>query len=243
MTFSIVARCPDTAMLGGAVSTAVPAVGAICLFGAPGAGFVSTQSWVNPYFGIDGVAMLRQGASADEVLARLLDGDPGRAMRQLGIVDARGHSVAHTGEECTDWSGHLTGPYYSIQGNMLTGPGPLSAMEESFQNSAGEPLPERLVRALEAGQTAGGDKRGRQSAALKVFSVEEYPYLDVRVDEHSQPVAELRRVFDVASRQLLPFIRMMPTREDPIGGHDKEVEAYILLSPEERERRPAPSAK
>jgi uncharacterized Ntn-hydrolase superfamily protein len=224
-------------MTGVAVSTAVPAVGAICCFGAPAAGAVATQSWANPYLGIDGVDLLRQGLSAAEVVDRLVAADPGRDMRQLGVVDARGGSAAHSGAACTGWFGHLTGDGYSVQGNMLTGGDTVEAMRDSFESTSSSDLPERLVRALEAGQAVGGDKRGRQSAAVKVHWREEYAYLDLRVDEHPEPVAELRRVLEVARRQLLPFIEMMPTRQDPIGGHDEAVEQFILLSPEERARR------
>ncbi|MCZ2404471.1 DUF1028 domain-containing protein [Paenarthrobacter sp. Z7-10] len=237
MTFSIAARCPQSGMVGVAVSTAVPAVGAICAFGAPGFGAIATQSWVNPYLGIDGVEMLRQGMKAAEVLEQLISQDPGRDVRQVGIVDGYGNTAAYSGSACTAWFGDITGPGYSIQGNMLTGGETLEAMKENFESSGTEDLPERLLQALEAGQSAGGDKRGRQSAALKVYSIEEYPYLDLRVDEHSDPVPELRRVFEVAQRQLVPFITMMPTRHDTIGGHDEAVEKFILLSPEERARR------
>jgi uncharacterized Ntn-hydrolase superfamily protein len=237
MTFSIVARCPRTGMTGVAVSTAVPAVGAICAFGAPGVGSIATQSWANPYLGIDGVELLRQGLSAPEVLEKLISEDPGRDMRQLGIVDGHGGVAVHSGTKCTSWFGDIAGPGYSIQGNMLTGGETLEAMKDSFEATADAELPERLVSALEAGQAVGGDKRGRQSAAMKIYAREEYPYLDLRVDEHSEPVAELRRVYEVARHQLLPFIAMMPTRNDPIGGHDHEVEQFILLSPQERARR------
>jgi uncharacterized Ntn-hydrolase superfamily protein len=237
MTFSIVARCPRSGMTGVAVSTAVPAVGAICAFGAPGVGSIATQSWANPYLGIDGVELLRQGLSAPEVLEKLISEDPGRDMRQLGIVDGHGHVAVYSGAKCTSWFGDITGPGYSIQGNMLTGGETLDAMRDSFDSTVALSLPERLVSALEAGQSVGGDKRGRQSAALKVYAAEEYPYLDLRVDEHPEPVTELRRIYEVAQRQLVPFIAMMPTRNDPIGGHDPEVEQFILLSPQERARR------
>ncbi len=237
MTFSIVARCPRTGMTGVAVSTAVPAVGAICAFGAPGVGSIATQSWANPYLGIDGVELLRQGLSAAEVLEKLISEDPGRDMRQLGIVDGQGQVAVHSGVQCTSWFGDITGPGYTIQGNMLTGGDTLEAMKDSFESTVDAELPERLVSALEAGQAVGGDKRGRQSAAMKIYAREEYPYLDLRVDEHPEPVAELRRVYEVARHQLLPFIAMMPTRHDPIGGHDPEVEQFILLSPQERARR------
>lgn len=237
MTFSISARCPRTGKFGVAVSTAVPAVGAICPFGAPGVGAIATQAWVNPYLGIDGIELLRQGLGAEEVLQHLIGEDPGRDMRQLGVVDRLGRAAAYTGSACTGWCGHLVGDGYTIQGNMLTGGDTLQAMADSFAASAEEDLPERLVRALEAAQSVGGDKRGRQSAAVKVYATEEYPYLDLRVDEHSEPVAELRRVFEVAQRQLLPFVAMMPTRADAVGGHDEQVEQFILLSPQDRAKR------
>ncbi len=237
MTFSIAARCPETGMLGVAVSTAVPAVGAICCFGAPGVGAIATQSWVNPYLGIDGVELLKQGMGADEVVERLISKDPGRDVRQLGIVDAKGNSASYSGTQCTSWFGHRTGLGYTIQGNMLVGAATLQAMEGRFTSTEGADFPERLVSSLEAGQAAGGDKRGRQSAAVKIWNTEEYPFLDLRVDEHAEPVDELRRVFEVARRQLLPFVKMMPTRQDPVGGHDAEVEKFILLSPQERAAR------
>ena len=180
---------------------------------------------------------MRQGLSAPEVLEKLISEDPGRDMRQLGIVDGQGGVAVHSGTKCTSWFGDIAGPGYSIQGNMLTGGETLEAMKDSFEATADAELPERLVSALEAGQAVGGDKRGRQSAAMKIYAREEYPYLDLRVDEHSEPVAELRRVYEVARHQLLPFIAMMPTRNDPIGGHDHEVEQFILLSPQERARR------
>lgn len=234
MTFSISARCPRTGSLGVAVSTAVPAVGAICPFGAAGVGAIATQAWVNPYLGIDGLKLLRQGISAQEVVHLLISEDPGRDMRQLGVVDSLGRAAVYSGAACTVWYGDLTGPGYSIQGNMLTGAETLRAMADSFNTSSEEDLSERLVRALEAAQAVGGDKRGRQSAAVKVYATEEYPYLDLRVDEHPNPVAELRRVLEVARRQLLPFIEMMPTRLDAVGGHNERVEQFILLSPQER---------
>lgn len=240
MTFSVAARCARTGMLGVAVSTAVPAVGALCPFVSADTGAMATQSWVNPYLGLDGLELLRQGIAAAVVLDQLLGADPGREVRQLGIVDNQGRSASFTGAECTGWAGHRTGAGYAAQGNMLTGGEVVEAMAESFEQSESEELPERLVRALEAGQSVGGDKRGRQSASVRVFASEDYPYLDLRVDEHPQPVAELRRVWEVAQQQLLPFVKMMATRDDPIGKHDQRVVDFILLSPEERAARGGP---
>jgi uncharacterized Ntn-hydrolase superfamily protein len=230
-TFSVSARCTRTGMLGVAVSTAVPGVGGICPFVESGVGAISTQSWVNPYLGIDGLKLLRNGAAAEEALRRLLQDDPGRDVRQVGIVDNQGRSASWSGPACTSWFGHLTGPGYAIQGNMLVGEATIAAMAEAFTGSEALSLPERLVAVLEAGQRAGGDKRGRQSAALLVYKTEGYPYLSLRVDEHAYPVAELRRVFEIARHQLLPFVDGMPSRLDPLGSLPKEVTDMLMTPP------------
>ena len=233
-TFSISARCSRTGMLGVAVSTAVPGGGGICPFVKPGVGAISTQSWVNPYLGIDGLKLLEQGKTAQQTLDILMKDDPGRDVRQLGIVDANGTSAAWTGSHCTEWNGHITGTDFSVQGNMLVGARTIEAMAETFQSTSSLTLSERLIAVLEAGQSAGGDKRGRQSAALLVYKVEEFPYLSLRVDEHAHPVAELRRVFEIARHQLLPFVDGMPSRRDPLGGLPKEVTDMLMTPPPDR---------
>jgi len=230
-TFSIAARCARTGMLGVAVSTAVPGVGGICPFVCAGVGAVSTQSWVNPYLGIDGIKYLSEGMSAKQALDKLVEDDPGRDVRQLGIVDKNGESAAWSGAQCVTWFGHITGPNFSVQGNMLVGEETVSAMTEAFQGSEALDLPERLIVVLEAGQAAGGDKRGRQSAALSVYYQEEYPYLQLRADEHRHPVAELRRVFEVARHQLLPFMEGMPSRDNPLGDLPDEVTKTLMTPP------------
>lgn len=230
-TFSIVARCERTGMLGVAVSTAVPGIGGICPFIRPGVGAISTQSWVNPYLGIDGLELLSQGLNAQAALDKLIADDPGREVRQVGIVDSRGRSAAWSGAECTGWFGHLTGTNFSVQGNMLVGERTIEAMAESFDGTDCLELPERLLAALEAGQAGGGDKRGRQSAVLLVFHEEAYPYFNLHVDDHPHPVHELRRVFEVARRQVLPFIKGMPTRKDPLGHLPKAVTDMLMTPP------------
>ncbi len=230
-TFSIGARCKRTGMIGFAISTAVPAVGGIVPFVARDAGVVATQSWINPYFGIDGLAMLRQGASAPEVLENLLAGDPGREVRQLGIVDTKGRTAVFTGADCVDWAGHIEGDGFTVQGNMLVGGATIEAMVEAFRRSEAFELHERLMLALEAGQAAGGDKRGKQSASLKVFKSEDYAYLDIRADEHRYPVVELRRIFEIAKQQVLPFVHGMPTRQNGIGAPPDEVTTMIMTPP------------
>jgi uncharacterized Ntn-hydrolase superfamily protein len=234
MTFSIVARCARTGALGVAVSTAVPAVGAMCVYLRTGVGAVSTQSWVNPYLALDALDLLDQGVSAEHALARVLDGDAAADLRQLGLVDRNGQSACWTGSQCTGWAGQRSGMSCTIQGNMLVGAGTLDAMLTAYEASDELALEERLMRALEAGQAAGGDKRGRQSAALKVVRNEAYAHLDLRVDEHHEPVAELRRVFEVAQRQFVPFVEGMPTRGDPGRTPPAAVTELLLTSPQSR---------
>lgn len=221
-TFSITARCARTGQFGVAVSTKVAAVGMLCPFARAGAGAVATQSFVNPYLGIWGLDLLQEGKEAEEVKNVLLERDPDPAKRQFAVVDRWGNAAAYTGGESDTWRGHLTGEDFAVAGNMLVGEETLSAMSTSFENTEEDPLVERLLAALQAGQDAGGDKRGRQSAAVKVVDKEDYPYLDLRVDDHADPVPELRRVYEVAQGSLIPLISMMPTRENPAGDFDFE---------------------
>lgn len=216
MTFSIVARCPRSETLGVATSSRALAAGANVPYARAGIGAIASQSFGNPYLAIDGLNLLASGLSPTEVLTNLLPADPGRDMRQVLMVDARGRTAAHTGSRCIAWCGHLSGPGYAVGGNILVGQETIRAMAEAFEaSSEEEELPERLMRALEAGQAAGGDRRGRQSAGLLVVDREEYPYLDVRVDDHPDPVLELRRVFEVAKHELAVWGPYNPTREVP----------------------------
>lgn len=234
MTFSVAARCARSGSLGIAISTAIPAVGALCSFVRPAAGAVVSQAWVNPYLGVDGLVLLRDGLSAQDTVDALLSKDPGREKRQLGVVDASGLAASFTGKDCLGWAGHRTGHGYAIQGNMLVGEQTLVNMEQAFAGDVAQELPERLMRALEAGQVGGGDRRGRQSASLLVLREQAYPLVDLRVDEHVDPVGELRRVWEVAKEQLLPFIDTLPTRDNPLGRDDPAVLDLILLPPSER---------
>ena len=233
-TFSIVGRCPRSGMLGVAVSTAVPAVGMLCPYVKAGVGAVSTQSWVNPYLAIDALRLMEEGASAPQALERVLAADDAAALRQIGAVDAQGRGTAWSGEDCTAWYGHIAGEDFSVQGNMLVGEETITAMAEAFRAGAGEDLAERLLRALEAGNAAGGDKRGKQSAALRVHDREDYPWLDLRADEHPRPVEELRRIAAIARLQLLPFVEGLPKRGRPAGGLPDAVSEMLLAPPPER---------
>ncbi len=234
MTFSIVAHCSRTGMLGVAVATAVPAVGSMCPYVKAGVGAVSTQSWVNPYLAIDALRLIEAGRSGPEALGAVMARDEGREMRQIGVVDARGRSAAWSGKACTDWFGQIVEPHFAAQGNMLVSAPTIDAMAQAFRDSDGLDLAERLMRALEAGEAAGGDKRGRQSAALTVHHVEDYPLLDLRVDEHPRPVAELRRVFTIASLQLLPFVAGMPKKGGPGAPAPDSVVELLGVPPPQR---------
>lgn len=234
MTFSIVAHCPRTGMLGVAVATAVPAVGSMCPFVQSTTGAVSTQSWVNPYLAIDALAAIAAGASGPSALDAVLAADLGRDTRQIGLVDAQGRSAAWSGADCTPWFGQIVEPHFAVQGNMLVSGRTIESMADAFRSSEASDLAERLLLALEAGDAAGGDRRGRQSAALKVHGVEEYPWLDLRVDENPDPVPELRRVYRIARLQLLPFVQGMPKRTDPSARAPDTVVQLLGLSPPDR---------
>ncbi|WP_331316327.1 DUF1028 domain-containing protein [Methylobacterium mesophilicum] len=159
---------------------------------------------------------------------------PARPRRRAGAGRRQGRAAAWTGAGCTAEGGHRTGAGFAVQGNMLAGPGVIDAMAEAFAGSAARDLDERLMRALEAGDAAGGDRRGKQSAALTIVAGEDYPLLDLRVDEHAEPVAELRRVLAVARRQLVPFVAGMPRKDGPAGALPDDVVAMLLRPPAER---------
>ena len=197
MTFSIVARDPETGAFGVAVSTAVPAVGAMVPHAKAGVGAIATQSYTNVRLGIDGLVLLGRGLSPEAALTALLAEDAQAPLRQAAGIDAQGRVFAYTGEQCVDWCGHRLGESYTVQGNMLVGQETIDAMAGAFEASRGH-LASRLLKALEAGQAAGGDKRGRESAALLVAPfLDEWSKIDIRVDYHEDPVAELRRIFDI----------------------------------------------
>lgn len=214
MTFSIAARDPHNGWLGVATSSKALSAGAMVPYLKVGVGAIASQSFVNPYLGIDGLALLSDGLPAERVVERVIEGDHGRDLRQLGIVDKEGRVAAYTGERCIPWAGHIFGGGYVCLGNILRGEQVVKAMADAYERSDGEPLYERLMRALEAGQDAGGDRRGRQSAAIHVLAAEEYPWCDVRVDDHPEPVAELRRVLEVYKVEEVPFLVASPRRGD-----------------------------
>jgi uncharacterized Ntn-hydrolase superfamily protein len=202
-TYSIAAADVDAGQWGVATQSKFLAVGAIVPWAEPGAGAIATQALANPAYGPNGLALLRQGLPAQEVVAQLTDADGGRAERQLGVVDAAGNAATYTGSGCLDWAGGLTGPGFAAQGNILVGDETVAALATTFTATAGRPLAERLLEALAAAQAAGGDRRGQQSAALLVvernggYGGLSDTLVDLRVDDHPQPVAELARLYEV----------------------------------------------
>src|SRR5262245_39798923 len=200
-TYSIVACDLDAAQWGVAVQSKFLGVGSIVPWAEPGVGAIATQAFANPRYGPEGLALLREGLSAQDAVDRLTQADDGRAERQLGIVDRHGNGASHTGDECHDWAGGRTGQGYAAQGNILVSAATVDALAETFERSAGQPLAARLLNCLDAAQAAGGDSRGQQSAALLVtqrdagYAGLSDVLVDLRVDDHERPLTELRRVY------------------------------------------------
>lgn len=222
MTWSIVAHDPATGAFAVAVTTCAFAVGASCPFVRSGVGAVSTQSMTNRYLGpavLDGMA---RGLSPAAAIEGALAGDEGRGMRQIHAVDRHGRAAAFTGGNCVEWCGDIATNEASFAGNMLAGPAVLADTYAAFVTSGELPLAERLLAALDAGEAAGGDRRGRQSAALVLTTGEDFPDLSIRVDDHPQPLAELRRLFEVWRRQRAPFLKEQPGKARPSGNTDMD---------------------
>lgn len=225
MTWSIVARDPATGAFGIAVTTRAFAVGALCPWIASGVGAVSTQALVNQTYGPRALRLLAEGVPADDVLRLLLASDAGRDHRQVHIMDAAGRIAQHTGPSCGAWAGHASDParLVSVAGNLLAGPAVVADTLGVYADGLGLPFGERMLRALEAGQAAGGDARGKQSAAMKIFTTEDYADLDIRVDDHAEPLAELRRLYEVSQGRPRIFRSFLATRADPAGVYDRAV--------------------
>jgi uncharacterized Ntn-hydrolase superfamily protein len=222
VTWSIVARDPATGAFGVAVATRFFATGALVPWADGGAGALATQALVNPTYGPRGLRMLREGKSAEAVVAALVESDAGRSVRQLHVVDARGGAAAHTGSACEPWCGHAIHAGFSVAGNLLTGSEVLAETARAYREHEGEPFARRLIAALVAGEAAGGDRRGKQSAALRIHTSEEYPALDLRVDDHPDPLAELARLEAVSREVFVPLMSRMATRADPAGRWKEE---------------------
>jgi uncharacterized Ntn-hydrolase superfamily protein len=200
-TYSIAACDLEAGQWGVATQSKFLGVGSVVPWAEPQVGAIATQAWANPRYGPDGLALLREGLSADEVVERLTSADDGRDHRQLGVVDGKGGSATFSGAECMDWAGGRTGPCYAAQGNILVSAETVDAIAETFEATSGRPLAERLLDCMDAAQAAGGDRRGQQSSALLVVERDggyaglSDSVVDLRVDEHERPLQELRRIY------------------------------------------------
>jgi uncharacterized Ntn-hydrolase superfamily protein len=231
MTWSIIARDSATGQFGIAVATRFFAVGARVPYIAPRIGAVATQALVNPYYGIDGLDLLRDGQSPGDIVEGLTAADSGRESRQLHILDAKGRIAAHTGRECIDWCGHIEGDGFSIAGNMLTGASVLDDTAQAYIAGKALPFAQRLIAAMRSGEAAGGDKRGKQSAALLIYGDDEWSALDLRVDDHADPLTELERLETISRQHWVHFRKYLPSRDNPAGVTDREtIEAGMAAS-------------
>jgi uncharacterized Ntn-hydrolase superfamily protein len=231
MTWSIIAREASTQRTGIIVASKFFAVGALVPHIKAGAGAIASQAFINPHFGARGLELLARGMPAETVLAELTGPDEGRANRQLHLMDSKGNFAAYTGAATIAWCGHELRPSYSVAGNMLAGPAVLAASSRSYEANAALPLAQRLIAALAAGEAAGGDKRGKQSAALLIHDAEDYPLYDLRVDDHPEPLLELARLELIARQRWLHFRRFMPSRQQPSGLVDRgQLEDLIAKS-------------
>ena len=223
MTWSIIFHERATKRIGVAVATKFFAVGARVPFVAPQKGAVCTQALFNPLYGPRGLSLIRDGVGAADIIRLLTTPDAGRAHRQLHVMGADGTFAAHTGADCVPWCGHWTGDDFSVAGNMLAGPQVVSETVRVLGEKADLPLPRRLLAAMHAGDAAGGDKRGKQSAAMVIFGDQDYSELDIRVDDHVEPLQELDRLERVSREHWTHFRAITATRENPSGIFDRAV--------------------
>ncbi len=243
MTWSIVARDPDTGYLGIAVATRFFAVGGLVPHIRGGIGAVATQAFVSPLYGTDGLALLVAGKAPGDIITELTARDAGRDQRQLHLIDGKGRNAAFTGARCIDWAGHLLDDNVSVAGNMLAGPDVVAETLATYKKAMDKPFIERLLEAMQAGEDAGGDKRGRQSAALLVHRDQDYPWLSIRADDHPDPLAELRRLYAVAQERYMHVAETMATKANPNGMIDRrEIDEKIAALEAARVAEGRPSA-
>ena len=221
MTWSMIARDEETGRVGIIVATRFFAVGAMVPHIKTGVGAIASQAFMNPFYGPRGLAYLQAGLSAEVTVARLTAEDAGRGNRQLHLMDQQGRFAAYTEIACIDWCGHTVRDTFSVAGNMLAGPRVLLETIDAYETSSRLPFARRLLTAMRAGEVAGGDKRGKQSAALLIHDGEDYPLYDLRVDDHADPLAELERLEAVARERWVHFRRLMPSRHQPSGLVDR----------------------
>jgi uncharacterized Ntn-hydrolase superfamily protein len=224
VTWSIVAKDASGA-LGIIVASRFFAVGALCPHACSGVGALSTQALVNPNYGPLAIEMLAQGIAPEVVVRNITAGDAGRDQRQVHVIDAQGRVAAYTGAACIEWCGDTGTQWekqgFSVAGNMLAGSAVIADTAQAYDATRDRPFAQRLIVAMEAGEAAGGDKRGKQAAALLVYTTESYPALDLRVDDHPDPLAELRRLHAKSLERFVPFVTCLPSRAHPTGLTDR----------------------
>jgi uncharacterized Ntn-hydrolase superfamily protein len=231
LTISIIAHDEKTGRVGLAVASKFLAIGSRNAFIRTGVGAVASQAFFNPYYGPRGLALLAAGATAEDTVRLLTAADEGRESRQVHVMDRRGHFAAFTGSQCAEWCGHLIKPTYSLAGNVLAGPHVLEAMADAYEAARNTPFARRLIAVMLAGERAGGDKRGRQSASLLVHDDQDYSLLDLRADDHADPLAEIERLEAIARQSWVHVRRLLPNRTDPHGLRDpSEADARIAAS-------------
>jgi uncharacterized Ntn-hydrolase superfamily protein len=250
-TYSIAACDLEAKQWGVAVQSKFLSVGSVVPWAEPEVGAIATQAYANPRYGPNGLALLRDGLSAAEVVDRLTDADEERDVRQLGVVDGEGRSASWTGSQCHDWAGHLNGPCYAAQGNILVGAETVAALAETFEGNAGIPLAQRLLECLAAAQAAGGDRRGQQSASLLIverdggYASLSDTVVDLRVEDHARPIEELRRIYglhrllfeETPRAEWLPVAGELRAEVDALlakAGHDSLVSWAGVENLEER---------
>lgn len=222
MTWSIIAKDEHTGAFGILCASRALAVGAVVPYGAGRTGVLATQAFANPFFGIDGLRMLQEGCPSQDVVDALAASDDGRDHRQVHTIDREGRPAGFTGAACIDWSGGAIGPQVSVAGNMLAGPQVVEETLSAYLAAADLDFDERLIVAMEAGERAGGDKRGRQSCVIRIWSDAPFPSFDLRVDDSPEPLPELRRLWRLAHQGYAPFQRALPSRANPAGCTDRD---------------------
>lgn len=220
MTWSLIARDPGSGAIGIAVSSRYFACGSLVPHVGPGTAF-ATQAFVNPVWGTEGLRRLETGETARDVLADLVCRDAGAAQRQAHLMDRAGNFAFHTGADCIGWAGHLPGEGWSLAGNMLSGPQVLRETARSFVARSDLEFPERMLAAMQAGEAAGGDKRGRQAAGLRIHRGEAHPWIDLRADDDADPLMELGRLLQVARERYLIMAEIMPGHANFSGAPDR----------------------
>lgn len=220
MTYSIVAKDKKTSAIGIAVASRFFACGGMVPFVARNTA-VASQAFCNPLWGIEGRDRLNAGEKANNVLNDFVDRDAGQSIRQAHMIDMYGDIHAHTGSDCVDWAGHASANLVSVAGNMLVGENVVRDTLTSYQDNINEDFLERLLLAMDAGEKAGGDKRGRQAAGIIIHMGQDYPWLDLRVDDHADPLAELRRLVDVSQERFVHFSKGLATKDNFSGVSDR----------------------